>query len=103
MLQKTKTTGKKIPPFTVVTLNSGRAVSDPLLTCEDMGDGATASNKLGSLRFGATDLQVRDLEYVDNDYKPAQLDSVFYVVEDVPKNVSPTRDFSIPKNVFSIP
>jgi len=99
VLQKTKTTGEKIPPFTVVTLNSGRAVSDPLLTCEDMGDGATASSKIGSLNFSAKNLSpLRDLELVHNVYKPEKLESVFYLVGDIRKSyeVDPMTDFTIP-------
>jgi len=105
VLQQTKTIGTKIPPFTVVTINSGRAVSEPLLTCEEMGEGVTASSKLGQLSFGATDLHVRDLDYVHSTYNPEQLDSVFYLVEDVPDNVDMVKDFAIPRawKEFNIP
>ena len=97
-----QTAGRKIP-FTVVTIDKGRTVSEPLLSCEDVDDVTTTSskqfvlNKLRGLSFDATDLQtLRDLELVHNAYGPEKLDSVFYLVTEVPDNIDPIKDFAIP-------
>lgn len=95
-----------IPPFTVVAMQSGRELSDPLLTCEYMGEVESTkarqvvSTKLGSLSFMATDLQaLKDLSYVHQQYQPENLDSVFYLVDgdDVPDRFDPMTDLNIPE------
>lgn len=98
--------GKKIP-FTVVTIQPGRALSEELLTCEEMGDvepteaRKLVSDKLKVLNFQANDLRaLRDLEFVHQIYQPENLGSVFYLVDkrSVPSidQVDDIKDLAIP-------
>jgi hypothetical protein len=92
-------------PFTLVTIQPGRSVGEPLLRCEDLDVGSATeasrfiSGQLGQMRFGATDLRsLQDLELVNYAYQAQleQFSGVFYITDN--RNM-PTDDVNIGKQV----
>jgi len=109
IFQANMTTNRKA--LTLVTIKTGRIVSDPLLQCEDLNDMNSSEAKQIiykkiKLRFGAYDLRtLEDLELVNYTYQNQldQLDSIFYLTDgaNMPTNITKIDQLAvIPKNTW---
>jgi len=88
-------------PFTLVTIKSGRKLSEPLLRCEDLADldeseaQAFIWRRLAKIRFGAYDLRaLQDLDLVNFVYPKEKLQRVLYLTDNnnIPANISQIND-----------
>jgi len=88
-------------PFTLVTIQNGRALSEPLLQCEELADLETDEmeqlirRRVQNIRFGATDLRAfADLDFVNLVYPSEKLHSVFYITDNngIPTNLDRIND-----------
>jgi hypothetical protein len=94
-------------PFTLVTIQPGRKLSEPLLQCEDLADLEKTKarrfiwQRLKDIRFGARDLRaLQDLDIVNAVYTKERLQSVLYLTDNsnIPADIDHIndKDLSVP-------
>ncbi|HEW97900.1 MAG: hypothetical protein DRR16_30645 [Candidatus Parabeggiatoa sp. nov. 3] len=94
-------------PFTLVSIQPGRKLSEPLLRCEDLADLEASKarrfiwQRLKNIRFGARDLRaLQDLDLVNAVYTKARLHNVLYLTDNsgLPVDIEHIndKDLSVP-------